>query len=46
MSSITAGDRIGLRRSSSRTIHVTVPTAGGRVRRAGIDAVERPAAPE
>jgi very-short-patch-repair endonuclease/predicted transcriptional regulator of viral defense system len=36
LSNITAGDRIGLRRSSSRTIHVTVPTAGGRVRRSGI----------
>jgi hypothetical protein len=36
LSDATAGDRIGLRRSSSRTIHISVPTAGGRVRREGI----------
>jgi len=36
LSDATAGDRIGLRRSASRTIHVTVPSAGGRVRRDGI----------
>jgi very-short-patch-repair endonuclease len=36
LSHTTAGDRRGLRRSSSRTIHVSVPTAGGRLRRPGI----------
>jgi hypothetical protein len=36
LSHATAGDQLGVRRSNAATIHVTVPTPGGRLRRPGI----------